>query len=141
DVLITEEVVDDSIEALARRHHVVYEPELWRDREALLARLADVRGVLVRNMTLVDRAFLEAAPNLEDVGRIGVGMDNLDLRGLTERGVVVCYPPEENAVSVAEHVFALLLALARHVPAADHAVRAGSWDRYSYVGCALAGKT
>jgi D-3-phosphoglycerate dehydrogenase len=140
DVLITEEVVDASIEALSQRYRVVYEPELWRDREALLARLGDVRGVLVRNMTLLDRAFLEAAPNLEVVGRIGVGMDNLDLRGLSEHRVVVCYPPEENAVSVAEHVFALLLSIARCVPQADRAVRAGSWDRYSYVGFELAGK-
>ncbi|HEU4754427.1 MAG TPA: NAD(P)-dependent oxidoreductase, partial [Armatimonadota bacterium] len=141
DILLTEEIVDPSIDELAARYSVANEPELWKDRDALLPRLADVRAVLVRNMTLVDREFLDAAPNLRVVGRIGVGMDNLDLRGLSERGVVVCYPPEENAVSVSEHVFAMLLAYARHIPAADRAVREGRWRRSDYIGFELAGKT
>jgi D-3-phosphoglycerate dehydrogenase len=75
------------------------------------------------------------------VGRIGVGLDNLDLRALSDRGIVVCYPPEENAVSVSEHVFALLLSFARHIPAADRSVRAGRWERGAYIGFELAGST
>jgi D-3-phosphoglycerate dehydrogenase len=89
----------------------------------------------------VDRAVIDAAPNLQVVGRIGVGLDNLDLRALSERGVVVCYPPEENAVSVSEHVFALLLAFARRIPAADRTVREGSWRRSEFIGFELAGRT
>jgi D-3-phosphoglycerate dehydrogenase len=141
DLLLTEEILDPSIDELASRYRVACEPDLWRDRDALLARLSGVRAVMVRNMTAVDRAFIEAAPRLRVVGRIGVGLDNLDLPSLSERGIVVCYPPEENAVSVAEHVFALLLAFARRIPAGDRAVREGRWDRYSYVGFELAGKT
>jgi len=141
DILLTEEILDPSLDALGSRYQVVHEPLLWKDPEALRARLAGVRAVLVRNMTRVDRAFIEAAPSLQVVGRIGVGLDNLDLPALSERGVVVCYPPEENAVSVAEHVFALLLAFARKLLPADRAVREGRWDRYSYVGFELAGKT
>jgi D-3-phosphoglycerate dehydrogenase/(S)-sulfolactate dehydrogenase len=140
-ILITEEIVDPSVDELAARYDVEHAPQLWRDRDALLARLADVRAVLVRNMTLVDRQFLDAAPNLRVVGRIGVGMDNLDLRALSERGIVVCYPPEENAVSVAEHVFAMLLSYARHIGEADRCVREGRWNRSDYIGFELAGKT
>jgi phosphoglycerate dehydrogenase-like enzyme len=141
EILITEEIVDPSVDELAARYDVEHAPLLWRDRDALLARLGDARAVLVRNMTLVDRQFLDAAPNLRVVGRIGVGMDNLDLRALSERGVVVCYPPEENAVSVAEHVFAMLLSYARHIGEADRCVREGRWNRSSYIGFELAGKT
>src|SRR5919199_5666258 len=128
DILLTEEILDPSVDDLGRRYQVAYEPRLWQDRAALLARLPGVRAVMVRNMTRVDEEFLEHAPELQVIGRIGVGLDNLDLPALTARGVVVCYPPEENAVTVAEHVFALLLAFARHIPAADRAVREGRWD-------------
>jgi D-3-phosphoglycerate dehydrogenase len=141
DILLTEEIIDTSLDELATRYRLVHEPELWQDRDALLARMADVRALMVRNMTLVDRAVIDAAPHLKVVGRIGVGLDNLDLRGLSERGVVVCYPPEENAVSVAEHVFALLLSFARHVPAADRSVRDGLWKRSQFIGFELAGRT
>jgi D-3-phosphoglycerate dehydrogenase / 2-oxoglutarate reductase len=141
EILLTEEIVDPSIDALAERFRLAYEPHLWSERAALLERLPGVRALLVRNMTTVDAAVLDAAPDLEVVGRIGVGLDNLDLPALSERGVVVCYPPEENAVSVAEHVFALLLGFARHVAAGDRCVREGRWDRSAYTGFELAGKT
>lgn len=140
-ILLTEEILDPSVDSLAERHEVLREPHLWKDRPALLERLRDVDAVMVRNMTTVDRAFLDAAPRLRVIGRIGVGLDNLDLRAINERGIVVCYPPEENAVSVAEHVFALLLSLARHIPAADRCVREGRWDRSRYIGIELAGRT
>jgi D-3-phosphoglycerate dehydrogenase / 2-oxoglutarate reductase len=141
DILLTEEILDPSVDELRARHRVALEPHLWKDRGTLLARLAGVRAVMVRNMTTVDREFLEAAPDLQVVGRIGVGLDNLDMPALSERGIVVCYPPEENAVSVAEHVFALLLAFARRVPAADRSAREGEWKRSDFIGFELAGKT
>src|SRR5687767_280856 len=125
DILLTEEIIDPSIDELSARYRLANEPELWRDRAALLARVRDVKALLVRNMTRVDRELLEAAGELRVIGRIGVGLDNLDLPALKERGIVVCYPPEENAVTVAEHVFALLLGLARRVPEADRCVREG----------------
>jgi D-3-phosphoglycerate dehydrogenase len=96
---------------------------------------------MVRNMTIVDREVIDAAPNLQVIGRIGVGLDNLDLRALSEHGIVVCYPPEENAVSVAEHVFAMLLSYARRIPGADASVREGKWERSRFIGFELAGKT
>ncbi|MBM3460448.1 MAG: hydroxyacid dehydrogenase [Armatimonadetes bacterium] len=140
DLLITEEVRDTSLDALAAEFSVEYAPELWRTREAVLERVREARALMVRNMTIVDRELIAAAGRLEVVGRIGVGLDNLDLPALSERGVVVCYPPEENAVSVAEHVFALLLGFARRLPAADRSLRAGEWDRGRFIGFELAGK-
>lgn len=140
-ILLTEEILDPSIDDLAAQHLVVRMPDLWRDRDAMLLRLKETDAVLVRNQTLVDRAFIEAAPRLRVVGRIGVGMDNLDLRTLSERGVVVCYPPEENAVSVAEHVFALLLSHERLIAQADASIRAGGWARSEFIGREICGRT
>lgn len=141
DILVTEEIRDPSIDELASRYRLAYEPELHGNGPALLERLRGVRAVIVRNMTSVDRTFIDAATELWVVGRIGVGLDNLDIPTLSDRGVVVCYPPEENAVSVAEHVFALLLGFARRIPTGDTMVREGRWDRYACVGFELAGKT
>ena len=141
DVLLPEEILDPSIDRLAQRFSLHRSPELWRDRELLRERARDSRALIVRNMTHVDRALIDAAPRLRVIGRIGVGLDNLDLAAISERGIVVCYPPEENAVSVAEHVFALLLSFSRRILAADRMVREGRWDRYTCVGFELAGKT
>jgi D-3-phosphoglycerate dehydrogenase / 2-oxoglutarate reductase len=141
DIILPEEILDPSIDELATRYRLVREPNLWSDRAALLDRIADARAVMVRNMTVVDRELLNAAPELQVIGRIGVGLDNLDLRAINERGIVVCFPPEENAVSVAEHVFAMLLGFARRIPAADRSAREGKWARSSFIGFELAGKT
>lgn len=140
-ILISEEVQDPAVDDLACRHSLVCGFDMWRDRTALLDAVAGAEALLVRNQTLVDRDLLAAAPRLKVVGRIGVGMDNLDLRALSDQGVVVCYPPEENAVSVAEHVFALLLCHTRRICAAAASVRAGSWQRSDFIGDEISGRT
>src|SRR5437016_2521067 len=129
DILTTEEASGEAIEALKARWRVQEAPGLWREPAALRERVRGVRALMVRNQTVVDAALLAAAERLEVIGRIGVGMDNVDGAAASARGIVVCYAAEENAVSVAEHVFALLLALARKIPAADRSVRDGRWER------------
>jgi D-3-phosphoglycerate dehydrogenase / 2-oxoglutarate reductase len=141
DILITEEAAGEAIEGLKARWRVEQAPELWRETVTLRERAAGVRALMVRNQTQVDAALLAAAGRLEVIGRIGVGMDNIDVPAVGERGIVLCYAAEENAVSVAEHVFALLLALARKVPQADRSVRRGEWERAAHMGFELHGKT
>jgi len=75
------------------------------------------------------------------VGRAGAGYDNIDVPAASQAGVVVSYSPEENAVSVAELVFGLILALARKIPGADRSVKSGGWERKKYHGVELMGKT
>ncbi len=139
--MITEEATGEAIEALKQRWQVEQAPGLWRDPAALRERVGSVRALMVRNQTTVDAALLAAAVRLEVIGRIGVGMDNIDVPAASARGIVLCYAAEENAVSVAEHVFALLLALARKIPAADASVRWGEWERARHTGFELHGKT
>jgi D-3-phosphoglycerate dehydrogenase len=141
DILISEQIPGPPIDELATRYQVVREADLWRNRARLLKLVAEARALIVRNMTRVDAELLSAATSLKVVGRIGVGMDNIELDAAAERGICICYPPEENAIAVAEHVFALLLGLARKVPAADRMVRDSGWERWPLTGFELYGKT
>ncbi|HYA97419.1 MAG TPA: phosphoglycerate dehydrogenase [Methylomirabilota bacterium] len=105
------------------------------------AHLADADALIVRSATRVTPELLEKGPRLRVVGRAGVGVDNIDLEEATRRGILVMSTPGGNAVSVAEHTFALLLALARHVPRLDAAIHAGRWEKSSTAGTELRGKT
>ena len=111
------------------------------DRAALLAALVDADALLVRSSTRVDAEALAHAPRLKVVARAGVGLDNVDVPAATSRGVMVVNAPTSNIVSAAEHAVALLLAVARRIPAADASLRAGQWKRSAFSGVELAGKT
>ncbi len=111
------------------------------DRPTLLAKLAGAHGLVVRSATKVDAELLAAAPVLRVVGRAGVGVDNVDVDAATYAGVMVVNTPDANTISAAEHTMALLLAQARRIPAADASLRSGVWDRASFQGVELYGKT
>ena len=110
------------------------------DRPALLAAVADADALLVRSATRVDAEVFAASTRLTVVARAGVGLDNVDVPAATARGVMVVNAPTSNIVSAAEHAVALLLAAARHIPAADASLRAGRWARSSLTGTEINGK-
>jgi D-3-phosphoglycerate dehydrogenase len=96
---------------------------------------------VVRSATKVGDDLLQKAPHLRVVGRAGVGVDNIDLEAATGRGVAVINAPAGNTVSAAELTLALMLAMARKVPAADASVRTGAWARASFKGAELRDRT
>lgn len=106
----------------------------------LAASLAEADALIVRSATRVTAEVLEAAPKLRVVGRAGVGVDNIDLEAATRRGVLVMNTPGGNAVSVAEHTLALMMAVARHIPRCDAAIHAGRWEKSGAQGTELSGK-
>jgi D-3-phosphoglycerate dehydrogenase / 2-oxoglutarate reductase len=108
--------------------------------ESLARELADADGLIVRSATRVTPELLEKAERLRVVGRAGVGIDNIDVEAATHRGVLVMNTPGGNAVSVAEHTLALMLALARSVPQSNAGIHAGRWEKSS-AGMELRGKT
>src|SRR5258707_2375038 len=110
-------------------------------KETLNAQIADADALIVRSATKVTPELLEKAPRLRVVGRAGVGVDNIDLEEATRRGVLVMSTPGGNAVSVAEHTFALLLALARQVPRLDKAIHEGRWAKSIAAGTEVRGET
>lgn len=105
------------------------------------AHLADCEAMIVRSAVKVKAETLAKAPKLRVIGRAGVGVDNVDLKAATVAGVLVMNTPGGNAVSVAEHTFALMLALARMVPAATVSTLAGKWEKKKFLGNELRGKT
>src|SRR5690606_11364370 len=109
--------------------------------EALAHALSDVDGVIVRSATRITRESLARADRLKVIGRAGVGVDNIDLEAATERGIAVLNAPSGNTISAAELTIALLLSLVRRVPAADRSMKRGEWDRRSFTGIELYGKT
>ena len=103
--------------------------------------LGDADALLVRSAVQVDRQVLAKAPKLRVIGRAGVGVDNVDLEAATDAGVLVMNTPGGNAISVAEHTLALMLAMARHIPRADASTRSGKWEKKKLMGNELRGKT
>jgi D-3-phosphoglycerate dehydrogenase len=108
--------------------------------DALASEVANADALIVRSATRVTPALLEKAERLRVVGRAGVGVDNIDVDAATHRGVLVMNTPGGNAVSVAEHTLALMLALARSVPQSNAGIHAGRWEKSS-AGMELRGKT
>jgi D-3-phosphoglycerate dehydrogenase len=138
-VLITEELAPSVLEVLGTEVEIRHVD--GTDRAALLPALADAAAVIIRSATRIDAGALAAAPNLEVVARAGIGLDNVDVPAATERGVMVVNAPTANVVSAAEHAVALLLAAARHLPAADASLREGQWKRSQFTGTEVSDKT
>ncbi len=138
-ILIADPVAPEGIELLRAAGEVDVNTGLAAD--ALIGIIGNYDALVVRSETRVTRPVLEAATRMQVVGRAGVGVDNIDLDAATERGVIVVNAPQGNTIAAAEHTLALLMALARHVPQADASMRAGRWDRKSYLGTEIRGKT
>ena len=138
-VVLAEVLSDVCAEYLSRKCQVVNAKGEPRTR--LMELLEDAEALIVRSGTSVDRELMDAAPRLRVIGRAGVGVDNIDLDEATRRGILVANAPDANSISAAEHAFGLMLALARNIASGDASIRAGRWDRASFRGVELAGKT
>jgi D-3-phosphoglycerate dehydrogenase len=112
-----------------------------RSPDQLAADLADADALVVRSATKVTAAIIEAAPRLRAIARAGTGVDNVDVSAASARGIVVMNAPGANSISVAELALGLMLALARHLPAADAAMKQGKWEKKKFLGEEVRGKT
>ncbi len=98
-------------------------------------------GLAIRSATKVTKEVLDVAPNLKVVGRAGIGVDNVDVKSATSRGVVVMNTPNGNAITTAEHAVAMMFALARQLPEATASTKAGKWEKNRFMGVEVSGKT
>jgi len=111
-----------------------------RTAEQLANDLSDADAIVVRSATRVTSTLIDAAPKLRAIARAGTGVDNVDVPAASARGIVVMNAPGANSVSVAELAMALVLALARHIPGADQAMKQGKWEKKKFLGEELRGK-
>ena len=139
-VLIADKLEAAGVELLtAAGIEVDNRPGLKGDELKAALRAAD--AVICRSQPQLTADVLEEPGKLRAIARAGVGVDNIDVPAATRKGIVVMNTPGGNTVSAAEHTVALMMAIARQIPAADAKMKAGGWDRNKFVGTQLTGKT
>jgi (S)-sulfolactate dehydrogenase len=141
EIVISEFMDEAAIRTVLAGRDVLYDPKLVDNPAALHAALGEARALIVRNRTQVRGALLEAAPKLEAVGRLGVGLDNIDLAACKACDIAVFPATGANDVSVAEYVVTAMLVLLRRAWFATPEVVAGRWPRMTTIGREVSGKT
>ena len=139
EIIVSEFMDEAALRWLSARRPVLADPALVEDRARLLSLGAGVRGLILRNRTQVDTELLSAFPDLVAVGRLGVGLDNIDTEACRARGVAVFPAVGGNTVSVAEYVITAALTLRRGAFAASAEVLAGGWPRQRLMGAEISG--
>jgi (S)-sulfolactate dehydrogenase len=140
DIIITEFMDEGAVATLAARHDTLYDPKLVDDPARLAILLPEARALIVRNRTQVRGNLLEAGQRLAVVGRLGVGLDNIDVAGCSERGIAVIPATGANDLSVAEWVITSAMVLLRGAYFATDEVIEGSWPRNRLMGRELSGR-
>jgi len=139
-VFVADDVNEDKLAPL-RDAGITVIKETKLDEAALAERMRRVDGVIVRSATKITAELMDKAECLRVIGRAGVGVDNIDVKAATQRGIVVMNAPDGNTITTAEHTIALLVSMARNVPQAHAKLQSGVWDKKSFVGVELNGKT
>ena len=141
-ILIADKIAQEGIDLL---HKELPEAQIdlstGLSHEQLLARIGNYTALVVRSETQVTGDILAAASRLKIVGRAGVGVDNIDTDAATRQGIMVVNSPTGNIVAAAEHTIAMLMSLARHVPAANSSMKAGKWEKSRFLGSEVRHKT
>jgi D-3-phosphoglycerate dehydrogenase len=139
-ILITEPIAQEGIDLLRYELPEAHiDVRLDLSPEQLRALIGSYTALIVRSQTRVTGELLEEATRLQVVGRAGSGLDNIDLDAAIRHGVLVVNAPRGSAIAVAEHTLALMLTLARHIPAANSSIKAGRWDKSRLLGIELHG--
>jgi D-3-phosphoglycerate dehydrogenase len=138
-VVVAEKISSAALDLLRERRWTVVTPEQIDGKLAAHLQAAD--ALIVRSAVQVNADLLRHAPKLRVIGRAGVGVDNIDLEAATRQGIAVMNTPGANAIAVAEHTLAMMLAMARPLFRANELMHRGKWDKKSLQGSELRGKT
>ncbi len=141
NILIADRIAQEGIDLLRSQlpeaHidvHYSLKPEQLKDM------IGNYTALVVRSETQVTSEILAVADTLKIVGRAGVGVDNIDIEAATRHGIMVVNSPTGNIVAAAEHTIAMLMALARHIPAASSSTKAGKWEKSRFLGVEVRNK-
>ncbi|CAH0118710.1 MULTISPECIES: phosphoglycerate dehydrogenase [unclassified Paenibacillus] len=140
-VLVSDPISDMGIQQLMDAPDVQVDKKTGLSEDELIAIIPEYDALLVRSQTRVTEKIMTAGKQLKVVGRAGVGVDNIDLEAATKRGIIVINAPDGNTITTCEHTFAMMMALARHIPQAYVKTINGDWDRKSFLGVELRNKT
>ena len=141
-VLVSDKLSETAVQIFRDRGvDVDYQPDLGKDKDALLAAIPAYDGLAIRSATKVTPKIIAAATKLKVIGRAGIGVDNVDIPAATARGIVVMNTPFGNAITTAEHAISMMMALARQIPEANASTHAGKWEKNRFMGVELFNKT
>ena len=140
-ILVTEFMDEDAVNLLREKYEVCYDISLAEDSNSLVNLINKMKALIVRNKTLVTRELIENAPNLTCVGRLGVGLDNIDLNACEEQNITVYPALGANSHSVAEYVICASMLLLRKAYFKKNEMIAGNWPRQESSGSEVYGKT
>src|SRR5262245_48615203 len=130
-------LIDDQLSpaaaAIFQERGIENEVRVGLGKEELEQIVADYDGLAVRSATKVTEKIIAAATNLKVVGRAGIGVDNIDVKAATAKGIIVMNTPFGNSITTAEHALSLMMALARQIPAADRSTQAGKWEKAKFM--------
>ena len=141
-VLISDKLSPAAVQIFRDRGiDVTFEPDLGKDKDALLARIGEFDGLAIRSATKATEKLIEAATNLKVIGRAGIGVDNVDIPAASKKGIIVMNTPFGNSITTAEHAISLMMAVARQIPEANASTHAGKWEKSRFMGVELTGKT
>ena len=139
NILAADGIAGEGIELLKKDFNVEVRDKLSHDE--LLEIIPQFDGLIVRSASKVTADVLDRADKLKIIGRAGVGVDNIDVKAATEKGIIVINSPDGNTIAATEHTFAMMLAVSRNIPQADATMHNGGWDRKKFLGVQLSGKT
>ncbi len=140
-VLIADDLSPRAVEILSKEPKIAVDVKVGMKPEELVKVVGQYDAVLVRSATKITAEILEAAQKLKLVGRAGIGVDNIDVKAASRRGVIVENTPSGNATTAAEHAICLLAALARFIPQATASMKNGKWEKKKFQGWELSDKT
>jgi (S)-sulfolactate dehydrogenase len=140
DIVITEFMDEAAVAALKARYSVHHDPDLFGKPDELAKLVADIPALIVRNQTQVRGALLAGAKNLKVVGRLGVGLDNINMEACSARGIQVFPATGANSLSVVEYVIGTAMTLLRGAYFANAAMLAGEFPKTKLIGREIAGK-
>ena len=140
-IFVSNDVSPAGVEVLKK--HPEFEVDVMPNlsEDELVKIIGEYDAMLTRSQIRFTKRLIDAGTNLKVIGRCGVGVDNIDIPAATARGIVVCNTPESNTIAATEHTCAMIMAITRHIPQAHQSIQEGKWDRKSFDGIQLQGKT
>ena len=139
-VLIADQLSPAAV-SIFRERGLATDVKVGLAKEELEQIIGDYDGLAVRSATKVTEKVIAAAKKLRVVGRAGIGVDNIDVKAATAKGIIVMNTPFGNSITTAEHALSLMMALARQIPEADRSTQGGKWEKSKFLGVELYAKT
>ncbi|HLD69139.1 MAG TPA: hydroxyacid dehydrogenase, partial [Candidatus Omnitrophota bacterium] len=140
-ILISDKLAQEGLDILQAVKEFTVDCKYNLKPEELKGIIKNYDALIIRSATTVTADIIEAADKLKVIGRAGVGLDNVDLKAATKKGIVAMNTPGGNTTSTAEHTMSLILALSRNIPQACASLKSGKWERSKFEGVELYGKT